>query len=174
MARFVNQPERKWSREKITERVYAILAKYADFENLSKNKDVPLENQQMYLDSLDLVEIAMYLENDFQIESDLTEETEYFAGDYTPRHFIDFMCKKLNAPMASETRKTQMVKKTKSPHTTDTDIDILMHSVRPMAVKRNIRRKYGLDIPVDTLRAVKSFTELQEMIRCAINNQNSR
>ena len=174
MARFVNQPEHKWTRNGIAERVYAILAKYADFANVAKNKDVPLENQQMNLDSLDLVEIAMYLENDFQIESDLTEETEYFAGDYTPRHFIDFMCKKLNVPVAPKIHKTKMVEKTKLPHTTDTDIDILMHSTRPMILKRNIRRAYGIDIPSDDLRTIKKFTDLQELIRCAINNQKSK
>ena len=171
MARFANKPEYKWTRNGIAERVYAILAKYADFANVAKNKDVPLEDQQMTLDSLDLVEISMYLEHDFQIELDLEKETEYYARNYTPRHFIDFMCKKLNVPV---TPKTQMVEKIKSPHTTDTDIDILMHSLRPMAVKRNIRRKYGIDIPVDNLRTVKKFTELQEMIRCAINKQHNR
>ncbi|MBO4700743.1 MAG: hypothetical protein J5620_03280 [Alphaproteobacteria bacterium] len=174
MARFVNKPEYKWTRDGIAERVYAILAKYADFENLAKNKDVPLEEQQMYLDSLDLTEISMYLEHDFQIELDLTNETEYFAGDYTPRHFIDFMCKKLNVTVAYPKPKKQMVEKTKSPHTTDTDVDILMHSVRPMILKRNIRRAYGIDISFDELRAIKRFTDFQEMIRCAINNQNSK
>ena len=174
MARFVNKPEYKWTRDGIAERVYAILAKYADFSNVAKNKDVPFEDQQMYLDSLDLVEISMYLEHDFQVELDLDSETEYYARNYTPRHFIDFMCKKLNVPVAPKTHKTKMVEKTKSTHTTDMDINILMHSMRPMAVKRNIRRAYGIDISVDNLRAVENFTELQELIRCAINNQNSR
>ena len=174
MARFVNQPKHKWTRDGIAEHVYAILAKYADFENLAKNKDIPLEDQQMYLDSLDLTEIAMYLEHDFQIELDLDRETEYYADNYTPRHFIDFMCKKLNAPTVSKTQKTKMIEKKKLPHTTDTDIDILMHSVRPMMLKRNVRRKYGIDISFNELRAIKKFTEFQEMIRCAINRQNSK
>lgn len=174
MARFVNKPEYKWTRDGIAERVYAILAKYADFEILAKNKDVPLADQQMYLDSLDLTEISMYLEHDFQIELDLTNETEYFAGDYTPRQFIDFMCKRLNVPVMHPRAKPQMVKKTKSQHTTDTDINILMRSVRPMAVKRNIRRAYGIEIPFEELRAIKRFTDFQEMIRRAINNQNSK
>lgn len=171
MAQFVNQPEHKWSHNRIAERVYAILAKYTDFENLAKNKDIPLEDQQMYLDSLDLMEISMYLEHYFQIELDLTKENEYFAGNYTPRQFIDFMCKKLNVPMEKENKK---IEKTKKSHTTDTDIDILMHSVRPMILKRNIRRTYGIEIPFEELRSIKKFTELQEMIRCAINNQNSK
>ena len=171
MARFVNRPEYKWARDGIAERVYAILAKYADFENLAKNKDIPLENQKMYLDSLDLTEISMYLEHEFQIELDLTTDAEYFAGDYTPRQFIDFMCEKLNTPAEKENKKIQ---KTKQSHTTDKDIDILMHSMRPMMLKRNIRRAYGIDVPSNELRAIKRFTDFQEMIRCAINNQNSK
>ena len=102
MARFVNKPKYKWTREKIAARVYEILSRYTDFESVAKNKDIPFEDQQIYLDSLDLVEISMYLEHDFQIELDLDNEPQYYADNYTPRHFVDFMYKKLNTPVAEK------------------------------------------------------------------------
>ena len=172
MARFVNKPElkwSKWSRDKIAAQVYEILSRYTDFENVAKNRDVPFEDQQIYLDSLDLTEIAMYLKHDFQIELDLDNEPEFFAGDYTPRRFIDFMCKKLNLPA------TKCVTLTPKPeHTTDKDVAILVRTARPLQLQRGIRHIYGVNVPLNELRALKSFTEYQEVIRRAINKQNSK
>ena len=173
MARFVNKPQEKWTREKIAARVNEILTKYTDFDDMAKNKDIPFEDQQISLDSLDLVEISMYLEHDFQIELDLTQEERFidFTGTYTPRKFIDFMCGKLSVPVV---KNRPAVVKTKAEHTTDKDIAILMHVAHPLQLKRAIHNAYGVHVPLQELRAVKSFTDYQECIRRAINNQNSR
>lgn len=169
MARFVNKPQEKWTREKIAARVKEILTKYIDFDDMAKNKDIPFEDQQIYLDSLDLVEISMNLERDFQIEIYLDNEPKYYADNYTPRHFIDFMCEKLNVRLSV---KQPVVAKPE--HTTDKDIAILMRIARPLQLKRAIYHMYGIKVPLEELRAVKSFTDYQEAIRRAINNQNSK
>lgn len=171
MARFVNKPEYKWTREKITARVNEILSKYINFDDMAKNQDVLFEDQQIYLDSLDLVEISMYLEHDFQIELDLTQEEEFVGGIYTPRQFINFMYNKLNAPAEMPRPKAA---KPKSKHNTDQDIAILMHVARPLQLKRAIHHAYGVNVPLEELRALKSFTDYQSAIRRAINNQNSK
>jgi len=172
MAMFVNKPEHKWSREKIAARVYEILARYDDFfDDAAQNKDIPIEDQQIYLDSLDLVEISMELEREFQVDLDLTWESEYFAGNYSPRHFIDFMCKKLNTP-ASGNLTANPGKNMQQ--TADKDIDILVRTARPGVLQKNIRRGYGVTVPVSELRALKSFIDYQNAIRRAIAKQNSK
>lgn len=171
MAKFVNKSEQKWTREKIAARVNETLLKYIDFDDMAKNRDIPFENQQIGLDSLDLVEISMYLERDFQIQLGLEKEEKFVGGVYTPRDFIDFMCEKLNVPMAVQQSR---VVKPKPEHTTDKDIAILMRIARPLQLKRAIHHVYGINVPVNELRALKSFTDYQEVIRRAINSQNSK
>ena len=173
MARFVNKPEYKWTREQIAARVNEILTKYIDFDNMAKNKDTPFEDQQIDLDSLDLIEISMELERVFEIDLDLDNEPKYysFGHDYTPRHFIDFMCGKLNVPVV---KNRSVVAKPKPEHTTDKDVAILMRIARPLQLKRAIYHMYGIKVPLEELRALKSFTDYQEAIRRAINNQNSK
>ncbi len=150
MARFVNKPEYKWTREQIAARVNEILTKYIDFDNMAKNKDTPFEDQQIELDSLDLIEISMELERVFEIDLDLD---------------------KLNVPVV---KNRSVVAKPKPEHTTDKDVAILMRIARPLQLKRAIYHMYGIKVPLEELRALKSFTDYQEAIRRAINNQNSK
>jgi acyl carrier protein len=153
-------------------RVNETLLKYIDFDDMAKNGKIPFEDQQIRLDSLDLVEISMYLERDFQIELELEKEEKFVGGVYTPHDFIDFMCEKLNVPMAVPPQ--PRVVKPKPEHTTDKDIAILMRIARPLQLKRAIHNVYGINVPLNELRALKSFTDYQEVIRRTINNQNSK
>ncbi len=164
MARFVNKTEKKWTPESIALLVYPILAKYTDFSLVAKNSDVPFENQVLDLDSLDLVEISMYLENAFGTKIDILEDAEYFAGNYTPRTIVDYMTKKLNAPATKFGSRASV----QSKQNAKTDFEILMRASRSLPLQNLIKREYGVHIPVYRLRAAKSFEEYSAVINRAI------